>query len=54
MVLVNSYSSTIVSYLTVSKLKPPINTFEDLATSDDIDLLVKIDTYVGHEILVIS
>ncbi|XP_046445822.1 glutamate receptor ionotropic, delta-1-like isoform X1 [Daphnia pulex] len=51
MVLVNSYSSTIVSYLTVSKLKPPINTFEDLAASDDVDLLVKIDTYVGHEIL---
>ena len=52
MVLVNSYSSTIVSYLTVSKMKPPIDTFEDLAASEDVNFLIKIDTVVGRHILV--
>jgi hypothetical protein len=52
MVLVNSYSSTIVSYLTVSKMKPPIDTFEDLAASEDVNFLIKIDTVVGRQILV--
>lgn len=51
-VLVNSYSGTVVSYLTVPKMKPPINTFEDLATSEDVGILIKEDVVIGLQILV--
>jgi hypothetical protein len=51
-VLVNSYSGTVVSYLTVPKMKPPINTFEDLANSKDVGILIKEDVVIGLQILV--
>ena len=51
-VLVNSYSGTVVSYLTVPKMKPSINTFEDLATSHDVELLIRQDVIIGQQILV--
>lgn len=51
-VLVNSYSGTIVSYLTVPKIKPSINTFEDLAISKDVELIIKKDVVIGQQILV--
>ncbi|KAI9566014.1 hypothetical protein GHT06_009813 [Daphnia sinensis] len=51
-VLVNSYSGTIVSYLTVPKIKPSINTFEDLAVSTDVELIIKKDVVIGQQILV--
>ncbi|XP_057369973.1 glutamate receptor ionotropic, delta-1-like [Daphnia carinata] len=50
-VLVNSYSGTIVSYLTVPKIKPSINTFEDLAISKDVELIIKKDVVIGQQIL---
>ncbi|EFX66287.1 hypothetical protein DAPPUDRAFT_116519 [Daphnia pulex] len=50
-VLVNSYSGTVVSYLTVPKMKPPINTFEDLANSKDVGILIKEDLVIGIQIL---
>ncbi|XP_046446905.1 glutamate receptor ionotropic, delta-1-like [Daphnia pulex] len=50
-VLVNSYSGTVVSYLTVPKMKPPINTFEDLANSKDVGILIKEDVVIGLQIL---
>jgi hypothetical protein len=51
MVLVNSYSSTIVSYLTVPKMRSPINTFEDLAASQDVGLIIKSDNVIGQQIM---
>lgn len=51
-VLVNSYSSTIISYLTVPRMKPPINTFEDLAASQDVSLVLLADNVIGQHILV--
>lgn len=33
-------------------MKPPIDTFEDLAASEDVNFLIKIDTVVGRQILV--
>ena len=51
-VLVNSYSGTVVSYLTVPKLKPSINTFEDLVENEDVGLIIKDDVIIGQQILV--
>ena len=50
-VLVNSYSGTVVSYLTVPKMKPPINTFEDLAASNDVEILIK-EVVIGQQLMV--
>ena len=53
MVLVNSYSGTIISYLTVPKMKPSINTFEDLVSSEDnIQLVLLADTVIAQQIQV--
>lgn len=52
-VLVNSYSGTIVSSLTVPKMKPQINTFEDVAASNDVSLIIKPDVIIGQQMLVI-
>ncbi|KAK4019074.1 hypothetical protein OUZ56_001104 [Daphnia magna] len=51
MVLVNSYSGTVVSYLTVPKMKPSIHTFEDLAANPDVGIILKVDTDIGQKIL---
>lgn len=51
-VLVNSYSGTVVSYLTVPKMKSPINTFEDLAASNDVEILIKADVVIGQQMMV--
>jgi hypothetical protein len=51
-VLVNSYSGTVVAYLTVPKMKPPINTFEDLAASNDVEILIKEDVVIGQQLMV--
>ena len=53
-VLVNSYSGTVVAYLNVPKMKPSINTFEDLAASEDVQLLIKEDLIIGQQILVVN
>ena len=50
MVLVNSYSGTVISYLTVPKMKPPINTFDDLIASEDIGLVLLEDTVIEQQI----
>lgn len=52
MVLVNSYSSTVISYLTVPKMKPHINTFEDLATNKEIGIILLKDAVLAEQILV--
>nr|CAH0103993.1 unnamed protein product [Daphnia galeata] len=50
-VLVNSYSSTVISYLTIPKMKPAINTFEDLANSQEVELILLADTMTKKQIL---
>ena len=52
MVLVNSYSSTVISHLTVTRNKPAINTFEDLADSKEVGIILKEDIFIGQQILV--
>ncbi len=52
MVLVNSYSSIVISSLTVPKMMPPIETLEDLAASKDVQIIVRHDTLIGEQILV--
>ncbi|XP_046636084.1 ionotropic receptor 93a-like isoform X2 [Daphnia pulicaria] len=49
-VLVNSYSGTVISYLTVPKMKPPINTFEDLAASKEVELILLAETVIEQQI----
>jgi len=52
MVLVNSYSSIVISSLTVPKMVPPIETMEDLAASKDVEIIIRHDTLIGEQILV--
>ena len=52
MVLVNSYSGIVISSLTVPKMKPSIDSFEDLANSNEVGLVLRYDTYMGEQILV--
>lgn len=51
MVLVNSYSSTVISHLTVPKIKKSINSLEDLAASNDVKILIRKDVIIGQQIL---
>lgn len=51
MVLVNSYSSTIISYLSVAKMRPSINTFEDIVKSQDVGIILRKDYVIGKQIL---
>ena len=52
MVLVNSYSSIVISSLTVPKMKPSIDSLEDLAASEDVDVVLRSDVSTGVQILV--
>lgn len=52
LVLVNSYSSIVVSSLTVSVMEQAINSFEDLAASKSVFLLLRKDIAIGRKILV--
>jgi ionotropic glutamate receptor len=40
-VLINSYSGTVISYLTVPKMKAPIETFEDLIACEDVGIILQ-------------
>ncbi|KAI9556275.1 hypothetical protein GHT06_018849 [Daphnia sinensis] len=51
MVLVNSYAGIVISSLTVPKMKPPIETLEDLASSEDVGLIIRHDVLMGEQIL---
>ena len=55
-VLVNCYSSTIASYLTVPKMKPSIKTLENLAEFEKhgIGIILIADSVIGQMILVSS
>lgn len=50
-VLVNSYSGTVISFMTVPKMKPAINSFEDLVASKDVKLILLADTTTKKHIM---
>lgn len=52
LVLVNSYSSILISSMTIPFKSPPINSFEDLVVSKDVALIFRKDFVVGKTILV--
>ncbi|XP_046453943.1 ionotropic receptor 93a-like [Daphnia pulex] len=51
MVLVNSYTGIVTSSLTTPKLKPSIESLEELAASTEIGIVVRSDTPIGAQIL---
>ena len=51
-VLVNSYSGTLVSSLTMTKLKPTVNSLEDLSASSDLTMTVNVISIVAQTIVV--
>ncbi|XP_046452808.1 glutamate receptor ionotropic, delta-2-like [Daphnia pulex] len=51
MVLVNSYSGTVVSYLTAPKMMPSINTLEDLAASEDVGVVLFDNSVIEQDIM---
>jgi high-affinity Fe2+/Pb2+ permease len=54
MVLVNSYTGIVTSSLTTPKMNPSIESFEDLAASSEIGVVLRHDTSIGEQILVKS
>jgi Ligand-gated ion channel len=52
LILVNSYTGNLISYLTVSKLNPIANSHEDLADSSDSALTVSDSSILTRHILV--
>lgn len=53
-VLVNSYSGVVISALTVPKMKKAVDSFEDLAISEDVTLSIQPDTILGNTIMVLK
>nr|CAH0107515.1 unnamed protein product [Daphnia galeata] len=51
MVLVNSYTGIVTSSLTTPKMKPSIDSFEDLAASKETGIVLRSDTAMGVQIL---
>ena len=52
MILVNTYSGMLTSYLTIPSYKPVINSFEDLAERRDIHLLSDYNSTLTNMFLV--
>ena len=52
MVLVNCYSGIIISSLTVPKTKPAVESYQGLAKSEDVDVLLRSDTIFAQQMLV--
>lgn len=51
-VLIFSYSSIVVSSLTAPRLKPSINSYEDLAASKEVTLIIRTDLVPTKRVLV--
>ena len=52
MVLVNCYSGIVISSLTVPKMKPSIESFEDVLASKEVDIVIRYETSIGDQIMV--
>jgi hypothetical protein len=53
-VLSNAYSATLLSFLSVTKLNPAINSLEELANSESCQLLVQGGADLVNDFLVIK
>lgn len=51
-ILVYSYSCVVVSSLTVPKMKPTVNSFQDLVASKEVSILIRSDVVMGQLMLV--
>ena len=54
LVIVNSYSSTLISYLSVFYKSPDIKSFETLAANSETKLLTLKGTFLETDVLVIT
>ena len=52
-VLANGYAGVLFSFMSVTKLEQPINSIEELASSDEITLLTQSDTELTNRFLVL-
>jgi hypothetical protein len=53
-VLANAYAGTLFSFLSVSKLEQPINSLEELANSEDVQLILQFHSDIAERFLVYS
>jgi hypothetical protein len=51
-VLANAYAGTLFSFLSVTKLEPIVNSFEELAHSKNLQLIVQAHTELAIRFLV--
>lgn len=51
-ILVNAYTGTLTAFLTVPKLKPTVDTFEELANSQEKTLIIEPNTALSIKIMV--
>ena len=51
-VLANGYAGTLFSFISVEKLKQPINSLDEVAHSKDVTLLLQSDTELSENFLV--
>lgn len=52
LIVVNAYAGNLISYLAVPKLKPVIQSFEDLVENKDLQLAVEANTLMANRFLV--
>ena len=52
LVLINAYSGNLISYLSVPKLKPVVQSFENLASSLDLKLAIDANSVMANRLLV--
>ena len=53
-VLANGYARTLFSFLSVTKLEPIINSLDELANSNDVQLIIQDRSEFANRILVIE
>jgi len=51
-ILFSSYTTTLISFLTVQKLKPVVNSFQELASSKEYQLVVPLQAFISTVFLV--
>ena len=51
-VLANAYAGTLFSFVSVSKLEPIVNSLEDLAKSENLQLLIQDRTEIATRLMV--
>ena len=52
LVLINAYASNLISYLTVPKLQPVIQSLQHLSSSHDLKLAIDANSVLAQRILV--